>query len=251
MVQVIVMTSDLCSHSLPGFFHQWEKYYRGEHVGVLVGFTKPDVELPESFRFVSQGKQEDFPRKRWSFRLKSVLEEIADDVFMLLLDDYWLVRQVDVKAVQMLCDYMEQFRNVLKVDLAAERLYSNTPPNGYNKYYFGHHTYNRVGYLDLIKSEPGSDYHMSLWGGLYRNQLLKDILVPGESAQEIEMNGTHRLAQMGDEVLVLGTRQAPLLHINALQSRGWNKAESTGLLGLSEGDMDELNKYYDWAAILS
>lgn len=250
-MQVIVMTSDLCSYSLPGFFHQWEKYYRGEHTGVLVGFSKPDVKLPDNFRFVSQGKQEDFPRSRWSFRLKNVLEEIADDVFMLLLDDYWLIRQVDIRAIEMIHDYMEQFRNVLKFDLAFERLYSNTPPGGHNKFYFGHNTYDRLGHLDLIKSDPGSDYHMSLWGGMYRNELLKSILVPGESAQEIEINGTHRLSELGDEMLVLGTRQAPLLHVNALQGRGWNKAEGFGVLGLSKSDLEELNQYYDWATILS
>lgn len=238
-MQVIVMTSDLCSYSLPGFFHQWKKYYHGEHVGILVGFSKPEIDLPDNFRFVSQGKQEDFPRNRWSFRLKSVLEEIADDVFMLLLDDYWLVRQVDTTALQMIYDYMEQFRNVLKIDLAYERLGSH-----------GHTDYNRLGYLDLIKSDYKSQYHMSLWGGMYRNQLLKDMLVPGESAQEIEINGTSRLSQLGDEVLVLGTRQAPLLHVNALQGRGWNKAEGFGVLGLEQSDLQELNQYYDWATIL-
>lgn len=246
------MTSDLCNHTLDGFFHQWKKYYDGEHIGVVVGFSKPDCDMPDNFRFISQGKQEDFPRSRWSWRLNDVLDNVADDIFMLLLDDYWLIRQVDTKAIMMIRDYMEQFQNVIKFDLATERLFSTnaeTPPGGYNKFYQNRNTYGRLGHLDLIKSDPDSGYHMSLWGGMWRKALLKEMLVPGESAQEIEINGTHRLSQRPD-LLVLGTRQGPLLHINALQGRGWNIAEGFGVLGLDNADIQDLNQYYDWANIL-
>ena len=44
---------------------------------------------------------------------------------------------------------------------------------------------------------------------------MKQFVVPGETAQELEMHGTSRVT---DDVLVLGTRQAPLVHGNIYRS---------------------------------
>jgi len=238
MIQTIIMTSDRPPHPLPGFIHLWQKYNNyPNQVNVICGFTKPDYALPDNFRFVSIGKQEDFPPNRWSERLHIVLSEVADEVFILMLDDYWLVRQVDERGLKMAYDYMNQFTNVLKIDLTFDRLFAE----GGGKYLFGYHTYNTLGHLDLIKSNPASAYHMSLWGGMWRRDLLDSFLVPGETAQQIELSGTTRLAVVGDEVLVLGTRQAPMLHINSIQGREWNHKES-GLHGLNQTDLEDLKK---------
>ena len=242
MLQVIVMTSDQQKHMLPGFFYLWEKYYPARVVGVVIGMEKPES-LPEGWRFVSQGNQVDYPQSRWSERLKRVCDEIADDVFMLLLEDYYLLRQADPVGIRMLYDYMYQFHNVLKCDLATDRLYSD----GGGKYLWGLNTYDTCGYLDLIKSDYNTDYHFSLWGGLWRRDLLKKLLIPGESAQEIEMEGTKRLRAYQDEILVLGTRQAPLKHVNAIQGKKWNFNESTGIIALKEVDKKGLRALgYDW-----
>ena len=248
MVQVIVMTSDKNSYTLKGFFHLWQKYYKAQCIGIVMGFSKDGLELPSDFRFISQGNQDDYPRERWSERLRDVLDNVADEVFILLLDDYWLVRQVDLVGVKMIYDYMFQFQNVIKVDLATDRLYAD----GGTKYLYGYNTYNTLGHLDLIKSNFRSPYHMSLWGGMWSRNLLKRFIVPGESAQQIELNGTPRLAAVGDEVLVLGTRQAPLLHINALQGRDWNTDQSVGLPALEQVDRDYvMQTYYENAQGLS
>lgn len=237
MIQTIIMTSDRPPHPLRGFIHQWQKYYpTGNQVNVICGFTKPSYTLPDNFRFISMGKQEDYPPDRWSERLNIILNDVADDVFMLMLDDYWLTRPVDAQALRMLYDYMHQFTNVIKLDLTDERLYADAG----NKYLWGYNTYNTVGYLDLIKSDPGSPYHLSLWGGMWRNSLLRRFLIPNETAQQIELQGTSRLATVGDEILVLGTRQCPLRHINAIQGRSWNMHETSGLKALTMGDIKEL-----------
>lgn len=235
MIQVIVMTSDREPKPLRGFMHLWEKYWSGPFVGVVCGFTKPEY-MSSGWRFLKSGEQEDFPPQRWSERLLSVLDTAADDVFMLLLDDYWPIRMIDTVAVRMMYDYMLQFRNVIKFDLGADRLYAD----GGNKYLWGYGDYETLGYLDLIKSNHASAYHMSLWGGLWRRDLMEKIVIPGETAQQIEINGTGRLAQIGDEMLVLGTRQAPLRHINAIQGRNWNYHQTTGITALKPHDRKEL-----------
>lgn len=235
-MQIIIMTSDKGSHCLPGFAYLWRKYFQPqyEHNLLVCGYTDPRL----SFNFYQIGKQKDYPVNRWSDALIKVLDNVADDIFMLMLDDYWLVRETDTHAVKMCYDYMSQFQYVLKFDLTTERLFAE----GGGRYLFGYHTYNTLGYLDLIKSQPGSPYHMSLWGGLWRRDLLRKVLVPGETAQQIELSGTTRLAQFGDDMLVLGTRQAPVKHANVVQGGQWNQDTMVGLPALVSADTEALKE---------
>lgn len=236
-MQVIVMTSDKSSHYLKGFAHLWGKYFESQqhHKVIVCGFSDPNLRL---FGFYSIGDQEAYPANRWSDALIKVLDNVADDVFMLLLDDYYLTRPADVTAIAMCYGYMIQFEYVIKFDLTTDRLFAD----GGGKYLYGYHTYDTLGYLDLIKSDHGSPYHLSLWGGLWRRDSLRRVLVPGETAQQIELNGTHRLSQFSDEMIVLGTRQAPLKHANIIQGGKLNQDVMTGLSSLKQSDLQELKE---------
>lgn len=239
MIQIITMTSDSQQNkTIPAFWHQWSKYFNGlKHNRVTCGFTEIECDS----HFYSIGDYSDYPANRWSDALIKVLDNIADEVFILMLDDYWLTRSVDTNALKMIYDYMHQFTNVLKFDLTDERLYSDTPPGGYNRFYWGYDTYNTLGYLDLIKSSPNGLYHMSLWGGMWRRDLLRQIIIPGETAQEIEMRGGERLLKRPDW-LVLGTRQAPMRHANVIQRGQWSAHDRVGLPGMREQDLAELKE---------
>lgn len=213
-MQVIVTTSDSSLRVLPGFARLFNLFWSQDQPVTICGFTKPDFPLPDNFHFVSLGRFEDYPVNRWSDAMLKIIDTVAEEVFALLLDDYWPIRYVDQRGVKIAYDYMGQFKNVVKFDLCRERLWND--PGGYTH---EANTYAHAGHLDLIKSRPHSPYHMSLWAGLWRRDLLRMILVPGESAQQIEINGTVRLSSFGDHMLVMGSRQAPLLHGNILISR--------------------------------
>lgn len=247
-MQVIVVTSDKHSHLLKGFFHQWGRHYNWENNDkiLICGFSKPDF-LPlddevnfysDKIFFYSAGSPDAYPPSRWSDKLIKILDEVAEEVFLLLLEDYWLIRPADTQAIRMMYDYCHQFQNVIKFDVTTDRLFAN----GGGQYLYGYNTYETLGYLDLIKSDFSSPYHLSLWGGIWRRDLLRRFLVPGETAQQIELNGTHRLAQVGDELLVLGARQAPMKHANVFQRGGWNDDPMTGLPALKAADREELKR---------
>lgn len=233
-MQVLVMTSDKQAHTLSGFSYQWMKYAPLLNNVVICGFDDYDTSLyfPFSIQQVALGKQSDYPMHKWSDALIKTLEEVAEEIFILMFDDFWLTRQVDVNALDMIYGYMGQFENVIKFDLGYDRLGA----------WGSHINYNTLGYLDLVKSNHQSAYHMSLWGGMWRRDLLKKILIPEETAQQIELNGNNRLAQYGDEMLVLGTRQSPLRHSNVIQAGEWSKDPHMGLPTLSEADKKELRE---------
>jgi hypothetical protein len=201
----------------------WDKYFRGSGSQlvsdcdlVMCGFSRPHEDLDFwGWRFHSIGDYSDYPPQRWSDALIKVLYGIAEPQFLLLLEDYWPVRPIDRKALKMLFGYARQFQNVLKIDTAFDRLYIN----GGSDFHQGNRTYDNCGYLDLLLSPPGTDYQFSLWGGIWNREVMKPFVVSGETAQELELNGTRRLNEVGDRVMVLGTRQGPLLHGNIYQSR--------------------------------
>lgn len=241
-MQVIVVTSDKYYHLFKGFRHQWRQYFGLDANLILCGLTAPweldSTAVNLGATFYSAGSPADYPPSRWSDKLIKILDEVAEEVFLLLLEDYWLIRPADTQAIRMMYDYCFQFQNVLKFDVTTDRLFAN----GGGQYLYGYNTYETLGYLDLIKSDFSSPYHLSLWGGIWRRDLLRRFLVPGETAQQIELNGTHRLAQVGDELLVLGTRQAPLKHANVFQRGGWNDDPMTGLPALKAADREELKR---------
>lgn len=223
-MQVIVVASEKMYNCLSPFMYMWERHCGwnfgipiSDQIEIVVCGFKP-VSFYNDYRceFYSIGDFSDWPASRWSEQLMKILDEVAQPQFILMLEDYWLLRPADVCAIKMLFDYAAQFQNVLKIDLGTDRLYIN----GGSNFLYGANTYDNVGYLDLVKSPPGTPYQMSLWGGIWNREQLRKVLLPGETPQDIEIAGTSRVT---DGQLVLGTRQAPLLHGNIYQSR--NKGE--------------------------
>lgn len=128
----------------------------------------------------------------------------------------------------MLCDYMAQFRNVLKLDLNTDRLYAQ-----------GMTDYDTCGFIDLVLSDYRSQYQLSLMNGIWNRDLLLRFLVRGESPWAVELSGTSRVSAAGNEVLVLGTRNFPIRHI--LAHRRGNPFELL-LDGLKQCDIDSLRE---------
>ena len=227
-MRVIVTVADHYLPVLRVFAHQFERYWNDPRWRVTVlGFKLPDYKLPAHFEFLSLGPMTDYPFHRWTNALGNYLGSIQDEVFVLMLEDYILTRPVNCEAIRILYDYMIQFKDVVKIDLCEDRLYA-----------FGADlTYGHVGYIDLVKSMPGSPYHMSLWPGLFNRLHFLDIIEPNWSPHDVELQGTPKLSHRQD-LRVLGTRQAPVRITNLVRSN----PGSFDLTGLDEPDINEMRR---------
>lgn len=217
-VRVFVITSDKYLGALRPFAYLFNKYWSPEQQVVVMGFAEPSFDLPDNFTFHSMGSMRNYPVGNWSDALIAFLNQVDDEVFCLMLEDYWINKPVDQLAIKMLYDYMIQFQYVLKMDLGTDRLYAA-----------GVTDYGQCGNLNLLRSDPGSQYHMSLMCGLWRRDLLLRFLIPGESPWQVELSGTPRVAAAADSVLVLGTRNHPLSHILAHRRGNPNELLLDGL----------------------
>lgn len=231
---IYCMTSDKYLPALLPYSYLLNKYWQPTPSVTVVGFSEPNFDLPDNFEFLSLGSYRDYPFERWSDALIKLLGTIQDESFVLMLEDYWITRHVDTRAVKILYDYSIQFGYVLKVDLCGDRLYA----------YGADLDYGVVSYLDLVKSMPGSPYHMSLMTGIWRKDNLMRCLVPNESPHDIEIIGTPRVSHMQD-LLVLGTRQWPVRHILGLRARDHAHINTDGLNPVDIEAMEKLG-YFDY-----
>ncbi len=224
---VIVTTSDKYIDAVQTFAWLMNRYWEPNPEVFIVGFSPPTFELPDNFSFVSVGKFEDYPVDKWSDALIKFLGHFDKELFVLMLEDYWISRRVDTEGIALLAKYMDAERSIIKADLKDDRLYAG------GKKSFGF--YDR---LDMILSDPDSAYHMSLMSGLWRKEHMLSVLKPGWSPWEVEIDGTRVLSAMRN-LKVVGTRQMPLNHILAFRGNDFEKLD---LSGLSEEDVSSLSR---------
>jgi hypothetical protein len=245
---VVVMTSPKSDWALGGLFWTLNKYYPElRDVWVCSYGVGPPPNIPRWANYYSIGAFDVYPKNRWSDAFIKVCNFFLSNNrahFMFLMDDFWLCRRVDSHGVELLYEGMKRNNQVLKMDLATDRLYAQRG----EKYLYGANTAGVEGHLDIIQSDPATEYHMSLWVGIFSARLLLDyVLVPGESAQEIEISGTRRLKEY-PEVIVLGTRQAPVRCSNLIRGghagveyRGYN-LNGDWVNGIGNRDLDQMRR---------
>lgn len=201
-MQTIIITSDKTSWALRPQLWLLKKYWP-QHPDILIGgYTPPAFDLPLGVTFYSIGKFEDYPVTRWTDGLIKSLNFVEDDVVLFLMDDYWPFRDIDNRGMAQIANYMHLHSDVARFDVCTDRLYAQ-----------GITDYGRLAHLDVIKSDPRSPYHFSYQASMWQRKALLDLLVPGETPWQSEMNGDKRM----NDALVLGTRQAPLRYTIAVQ----------------------------------
>lgn len=206
---IIIMTSDKYLHALLPFAWLARKYWSVSQKFTVAGFTEPDFELPDNFEFVSIGKFEDYPVGKWSNALIDLLVGyIKSDLFILMLEDYWITRRVNHEAISLAATYMERHQKIVKFDLAGDRLYATNADLNYDSF----------GFLDIVKSNPESPYHMSLMTGMWRKPLMLQVLRQDWSPWDVEIAGTRVLARIHNAAEVVGSRQWPIRHTLAFRS---------------------------------
>lgn len=201
-MRVFIYSSDKTSWSLRPFAYLFNRYWLNSIDVSVFGNTQPAFDLPDNFTFTSIGPFQ--PVEEWTTDLRNALQLIDDEVICFFMDDYWLNRRVDANAIRWCYHYMLTCPEVGRFDLCTDRLYAP-----------GIVDYDKIGYLDVIKSDPMSPYHFSYQASLWRRKTLLDCIVPAETPWQSEIRGDERLRNSG--ALVLGTRQGPLRYTIAVQ----------------------------------
>lgn len=231
-MNIYVTTCDKYLPSLKGFAYLFNKYWYHEQPVTILGFSPPNFPLPPNFYFQSLGTDSDYPVDKWSDALlKFIHLPTTPKEFVLFFEDYWIKSVVNIHMVVRLQDYMHGRGDVLKVDLAGDRAGSENTLD-----------LHRLTDIELVESNPESQYHMSLYVGIWDRDLLKQVLIPNETPWQVELDGTNRLRYKPD-LHVIGTRNMPVPIM--LANRGGDP--TTYLIDeLNEEDQAEIKRIYEW-----
>jgi len=196
-VPVYVFTCDKYLPYMRSFAYLFNVYWSTLQEVKVIGYKEPDFILPTNFTFYSAG--EDGGQKTWSDGVIKFLSEQPDELAVILLDDYWLCRKADNTGVDTLADYVHEHPSVLRMDLTTDRLYNGAM---FEVGAYGHY--------DIIETPAGAEYQMSTQAGIWRLKLLRDLLKPGMSPWDVELE-----TSPPESMRVLGTRQNPVKYANA------------------------------------
>lgn len=200
-MRVVVPTCDKYLWAIRPFAYLFNTFWSEQQPVVVGCYKKPDFDLPSNFE-VLQIDKENYPAKRWSDGIMKLLTMIDDEVFILMLEDYWLNRGVNHQAVESLGEYARIHRGVLRIDLTTDRLYAG-----------GMFDVDTWGYLDIIETSPGTPYQWSTQACIVNRNHMMRCLRPGMAPWEFELSG-NELIPTG--LRVLGTRQFPVRYVNGL-----------------------------------
>jgi len=191
----MVYTCNEYSDVLPGFAYLFNLFWSAQQPVTYAGCQKMD--LPQNFEWVSV---ESRIAARWSDGLIELLNVIKADIICWLLEDYYLCRGVDHKAIESLADYMRMHGDILKIDLTGDRLYSG---KARDVDYWGH--------VDLITTAWDTPYQFSTQCALWNRKHLLSLLRPEMSPWDFELQD-----KAPEQLHVLGTRQWPVRYVNFL-----------------------------------
>lgn len=129
----------------------------------------------------------------WSSDFRSMLEQIPQPYMIVLIEDYLLTQHIDTTVIEGLITYMEDR------EAGCLRLYPCPGPD-------------RPCPDNPLVGEisKGADYRLSLQAAVWDKQTLLELLRDGESAWELELNGTKRTNDLDAPFLgVIGDSPIP------------------------------------------
>jgi hypothetical protein len=115
----------------------------------------------------------------WSSGFRSAMEMIPYTYVIVMMEDYLVMRSVDTEKIERLITYMD------KKKAGCLRLY---PSAGSDLSCPDNH--------DVGEISKGADYRLSLQAAIWDKNILLNLLREGESAWELEINGTKRTNEL-------------------------------------------------------
>ena len=219
---VYVTTSGRYLWALRPFAWLFNRFWSEQQLVRVITDLPPKFGLPPNFTVEAVGGGRAIPANRWSDSLIAALELMPESHLVLLLEDYWLVREVDQQGLSLLAEFAAMQKDLLRLDLTDDRQY-----NGHAR---------DVGYLgryDLVETPGTSEYQMSLQAAIWNRDLLLSVLKPGLSPWDVELSLSPELHGRQD-LRVIGTRQCPVRYINVFKN-----SEGQALHGLDRLPLPE------------
>lgn len=183
-MKLLVLSCDKNDDLFEPFHHCIEKYYP-EHPEIIYATEK--IKNPY-YKTISV----DYPLELWTKRIRETLEQIDDKQILLMMDDIFIRKPVDIKRI-------EYARSILKGNVALINF-----EKAFNK------EDKECGLSGFKMRKKGSEYELSLMCGLWDKEKLINILQKDSDPWTVEYNqdtkGYDYLINSGDYIIDWGYR---------------------------------------------
>jgi len=212
-MRVFVPTSNDYLHCLPSFAYLFTKHYSRKQPVVVACYERMPEGLPPNFAIHQIGRQEDYT---WSSGFMKFLNEVDDELFVLIFEDCFITRRVDIELIARLGQYMHDDPRVVKIDLTGDR------------YRYTHDPYGVVEGVELVQTAHDAPYQFSTQPAIWRRDHMLEFLDLRENPWQSERGGTWRIMtarKEGWDKLILGVKERVFWHINAVGGQGAHPRE--------------------------
>ena len=182
----------------------------------ILGYNPPTYDLPDNFKFISLGKQEEYG-SAWTTALIPYFKQLSDEYFIFLADDYYIL-SMDKSLMHEAEKYMK--KGVEKVHLTN----------------FNNRIFNKEKDVNFNIWEQDAKYRLSLQPCFIRRDYFLRYLYPGKSAWRYE---TNFYDSRNDGAQILVTKQDIVSYSN-FTTQG--KTNSRRMSKIMKEDLDALKQ---------
>lgn len=161
-MKMLVLSCDKSEDLFDVFHYCVEKYYP-EHPEII--YATETIKNPY-YKTISY----DIPLDRWTERIRKTLKDIDDDQILIIMDDCFIRKPVDVTRIKYLSEH-------LKGNIAMFEFEKSWDPNDEETDIEG-----------MKKRQHGSDYEVCINCGLWDKNKLIDVLSRNSDPWDVEIN---------------------------------------------------------------
>lgn len=112
----------------------------------------------------------------WAARVQEYLRKISQEFLMIILDDFVLERQADTSKIKKFVDFISKNKDIANISFAEIQDKNNIDANC----------------LDLLQRRNNANYLLNMQVGVWRKDILLQLLRPNETPWQTELYGSIR-----------------------------------------------------------
>jgi len=194
----------------------FNKHWSPDVEVTVLGYSLPSYDLPDNFRFVSLGKQEEYGNE-WTTALIPYFRKLPDEYFIFLADDYYIL---NVNKSLMLEVEKHMAEGVEKIQLAN----------------YGDRVFKEERNVNFYIQKQDARYRLSLQPNFIRTDYFLKYLYPGKTVWRYEMNFN---APRNDGAQILIAKKDIVSYSNFTRKR---KPDSVQMSKIKKKDLNTLKQ---------
>lgn len=201
-MNVIVIASNRNVDLLPKFAEQFNRHWKRDQDVIAIHSEVPPQKLPENFLTIrAKGEEKNYGRA-WGPSFAHIVEKMPDDRFLLLLEDHFLVEDVNHDRMKWADSYFEKKARPVKVDVSgAHTINKHIPFDG-----------------DMIRVHPDARHRYALQPAIWdRDYFVQCIARSGYSIWQIEDRLS--IENADDGAIILGVK-TPIIKFMNMRNNG-------------------------------